>query len=248
MIEYNIKNPQFFTKTISFISELTDEGFIEFGGKIRISGLDRGMLSMFELYIDKDELDIIKDEERNVAISFDSLSKIMKRLTSADSLKIKFNTKKNRLTVIGKIGKKTKTFGMQEIDLDFKDTTGFIATLMNLKMNVAFAMDVSELSAIVSDIELVSDNINMKALPESILFYSTGYASESVEIEFPTTENFTTDTASYAIYFLKKYVRGFNSMRTIVRYKTDCPLQLFHKLTDKSKFVFFIAPRVDVDD
>ena len=104
MIEYNIKNPQFFTKTISFISELTDEGFIEFGGKIRISGLDRGMLSMFELYIDKDELDIIKDEERNVAISFDSLSKIMKRLTSADSLKIKFNTKKNRLTVIGKIG------------------------------------------------------------------------------------------------------------------------------------------------
>lgn len=247
MIEYRIMDCRFFTKTISFISELTDEGFIEFGGKIRVSGLDRGRLSMFELYIDENELEIIQDEDRNVAISFDALSKIMKRLTSADSLIIKFDTFKNRLTIIGMVDGKKKTFGIQEIDLDYKDNTEFMGRLMKMKMNVAFSMDVLDLRDIVSDIEMISDNIYIKSLPNSILFYSTGYTSEEVSIDFPTGENFTNDVASYAIHFLKKYVKGFGGMKAIIRYKTDCPLQLFHKLTDKSKFVFFIAPRVDVD-
>ncbi len=247
MIHYKIKNPNFFAKTIIFISELTDEGFIEFGGKLRISGMDGGRLSMFELFIDEDELEILEDEKIEVGISFSSLGKIMKRMPSSDSLSIKFDTARNKFSVRGEINNKTKTFSIPELDLDYSDTSEFIQRLLEIKMNVTFSMDVSELKDIVSDMEMVNDNITMDALSDSIKFYTNGYGSE-VCVEVPTGENYIEEKSSYPIHFLKKYVRGFTGMRALIRYKKDNPLEIFNKLTEKSKFVFFVAPRVDVDE
>ena len=250
MIEYNILNPSFFINTMKSISSVVDEGYLEFGDGIRVFGIGPSRIILFELTIGDDILDIIQGGQEDVPLNLDDLRKVLERFKGGkpEYLTLSYDNTQLKLKVKGKINNKTKTFTLSAIDLDYKTDINPLPKLMKLHLDAIFKIGVSDMVDALKDINLVSEFFNIETLNNSVLF-TGGAALGTAETEIESkSEIYSNQKCSYSLLLVKKILESTYNNEVVIMFKKDYPIAIYDKISDKSKMVWFLGPRVETDD
>ena len=247
MLEYILKNPNFFIRYFNTISALNDEGIIEFGEKIRIMGIDRSRIAIFELLIGEDNLEIVRDQSIKIPLYLTDLQKILKRFSSPEELKIKYDNNSSQLIIEGKIGNKKKTFRLREITLDNDLRQDPIPSLLKLEMNVVFKVDANDFLDAIKDC-LIYKDIGTLHIKDNLFTIENTSVNGSCETQIELdNEVFCEETSDYSFVWLKTILEPMRGSGIIVMFREDYPIQLYDKLSEKSHMRWYVAPRVGGD-
>lgn len=248
MLEYILKNPKFFIKYFDSIASLNDEGIIEFGNKIRIMGIDRSRIAIFELIIGEDNLEIINDQNVKIPLCLADLQKILKRLGSPEELIIKYDNKNCQLIIEAQLDNKKKTFKLNETTLDDDLRQDPIPTLLKLQMNSIFKIKADDFLDAIEDCLTYMDMGTLYIKDNTFSIYTTSInGSCKTEINL-NSEVFSEETAEYSFEWLRAVLKPMRGSDIIVMYRKDYPIQLYDKLSEKSHMRWYVAPRVSESD
>lgn len=244
MVNYLIKKPEFFIKYMKELGNIIYEAYIEFGGKIRICGMDPSRICLLEFVYGGEELEIIEDEKRNFGLNFGELNKIFQRFKSPKEIFIKTND--NILIVTGDIGNKTKTFKINEYDIDTGDEIP-MEKILSIPYNAIIRMEGSDLEDAIKDAELYNMELMIQTKGNNIIFGSNSiYGSTNTKIEMDY-DIFSDEKSFYPIKFLKNMIKPMTNSKITLMLKTDYPLAIYDKLSNDSYIRWFLGPRVGED-
>jgi len=247
MIEYNILNPSFFIKAMKAIKEVVYEGYLEFGDGIRLFGIGPSRIQLFELTLGNDILDVVKSGYEDVPLDLGDLYKVLDRFKGGEIESLKLIYDDNCLTIRGKVGGRIKTFKRYAVDIDYRIDENPIPKLLKLPLDAVFKVEATAFIDCLKDCELFAEIFTMESLNDSILISSVGNCGTS-ETELPTTEIYSNQKASYSIPLVKKMLESTYNNEVIIMFKTDHPIAIHDKISDTSRMVWFLGPRVDDDD
>jgi len=246
MIEYIITNPSFFINSMKAISSIIYEGFLLFDKTIIVSGMGASRIVFFELTIGEDLLLIKKGGHVKVPLDFSDLAKILKRFKSGKISTLSLLYDDNVLTIKGKIDNNSKTFKLRTKDIDYEDLS--LSKLLQLPLDAIFKINTFDLLDALKDCEIYSETFCIKTAENNVIIYETGNIGE-VEVKLqPITEIYSDQTAAYKISFVRDILESTSNPEILLMFRKDYPLGIHDKLSDTSKMIWYIAPRVENDD
>ena len=247
MIEYTITNPSFFINSIDSISSIVDEGVIEFDNYIKLKGMDGGRLVFFELLIGEDSLLIKKKGYEEVPLFICDLIKILKRFKGKmETITLLYDN--NVLTIRGKINNKDKTFKLRAIDIDYEGKDLSIEKLLSLPLDAIFKTKRSDILDAIEDCEIYGEWFDIETKGTLINIYADGPIGEALNTIELTTEIYSNQKANYSIKFAKPILKSLYNEDVIIMFRKDYPMAIHDRISEKSKMVWFIAPRVENED
>lgn len=242
-ISCDILNPAFFLKYMKNVSNFCDEGLIHFNNGIRFVGLDGSRIVVMELKLGDDIVKVDNNIKLVAPVSLSKLSKITARFRNPEHLNVTFDESINMLIIKGKINNRTKTFRLASIDIDedFKDP---IPILSKIQYNAIFKISGKELLDAVKDCEMFSESVALET-KNNIFIVSTDGISGDTETKIDMgVEIYGNEKSDYSIHFLKKILPVMGGMDILVMLKSDYPLAIYDKLSDKSHMLYYLAPRI----
>ena len=228
------------------IASFCDEGVIQFHKGIRFVGLDPSRIAVMELKLADDVVETDSDKNLFAPVSLWSLSKIIARFSNPETLTITYNETLNSIIIQGKILNKKKTFRLPTIDIN-EEVEDPMPSLSKIKYNAIFKLNSGNLLDAIKDGEMVSELTTFTTNDTSIIITSGGVNGDSETIIDTGMEIYGKEKSSYSIDRLKKILTPMKG-EILVMMKTDYPLAIYDKLTDKSHMFYYLAPRVETND
>lgn len=241
------------TETLSSIIDETE--FKVTPKEFIITAMDPSRICLLKLSIKKDSFDDYNcSKETKIGLNLDDLDKILKRSASNDSLEIDFKETDQKIKIkMEREGKsRSRTFSLALIDLDREEIP--MDNLLKIEYPAKWVIDTDFLIEAIKDAEIYSEILNMKAIKdEGLLFSSTGQIGE-MEYSISTDDLIQSDieetcSGAYSLTFLKAILKMAPITEKLeVSLKTDHPLKMSFGLLEGGELSYFLAPRVEEAD
>ena len=233
------------TETLSSIIDETE--FKVTPKEFIITAMDPSRICLLKLSIKKESFDDYKcSKETKIGLNLDDLDKILKRSASNDSLEIDFKETDQKIKI------KMEREGKALIDLDREEIP--MENLLKIEYPAKWVIDTDFLIEAIKDAEIYSEILNMKAIKdEGLLFSSTGQIGE-MEYSISTDDLIQSDieetcSGAYSLTFLKAILKMAPITEKLeVSLKTDHPLKMSFGLLEGGELSYFLAPRVEEAD
>lgn len=241
------------TETLSSIIDETE--FKVTPKEFIITAMDPSRICLLKLSIKKESFDDYKcSKETKIGLNLDDLDKILKRSASNDSLEIDFKETDQKIKIkMEREGKsRSRTFSLALIDLDREEIP--MENLLKIEYPAKWVIDTDFLIEAIKDAEIYSEILNMKAIKDKgLLFSSTGQIGE-MEYSISTDDLIQSDieetcSGAYSLTFLKAILKMAPITEKLeVSLKTDHPLKMSFGLLEGGELSYFLAPRVEEAD
>ncbi|TFG12058.1 MAG: proliferating cell nuclear antigen (pcna) [Promethearchaeota archaeon] len=250
------ENSKILKTIVETLASIIDEAKFQITPKeFMVEAMDPSRICLLRLTIKNGDFDEYQCAEKcHVGLNLDDLDKILKRSTANDSIEISLTETDQKIKVKMKAPEstRTRTFSLALLDVDIEEIP--MENLLNIEFNSDWVMDPEFLVEAIKDAEIYSEILNMKALEDQgLVFSSTGQIGEmNYELEMDDlTESNINDTASgaYSLTFLKAILKIASiTERLKISIKSDHPLKMVFDLLEGGNLHYFLAPRVDSDD
>jgi len=246
MIDYEILEPQVFIKRVEAIEKMIDEGWIQFKPDcIRMVGLDPSRIAVFEFVAGEDMVTIHESDEMSLPINFFDMCKVLVRMKTAETLRLQYDGSFFKL--IGKIDNRKKTFNLPLIDITEVEEPP-MDHLLSMPLKVTFFVDVTSLKDMIEDCAIFSDTLTVTTKTDRVIMGAIYFGSANVISEIEVEDVHEDELTSYAIRFLKIAVDCMIGEKVLVRFQSNYPMLILNKISELSRMVFFLAPRVEESD
>lgn len=238
---------------VETLSSIIDETEFKVSPKeFVITAMDPSRICLLKLSIKKESFDDYKcSKETKIGLNLDDLDKILKRSSADDNIEIDFKETDQKIKItMDRVGKTRKrTFSLALIDLEREEIP--MENLLKIDYPSKWVIDTEFLVEAIKDAEIYSEILNMKAVAnEGLVFSSTGQIGEmeynlSVE-DLLESEISETCTGAYSLTFLKAILKIASITEKLeISLKTDHPLKMIFNLLEGGELNYFLAPRVE---
>ncbi len=243
-MKLTLDEPAVFKDGISILSDIITESTIEATDDgLEVEAMDPANVSKVTFTIPKDAFSTYDvDDDAEIAINFNNLQKILRRLNKKDTLVLE--RQENKLKLIYK-GSNTKTYYVPLIDLEDRSQS-----LKDLDAEVNVSMPSKLLSEAIDDVDVVSESVKFTAEPGKLTISAEGDMSRA-DVELTESEDVTiktdgTQTSRYSIEYLKNMIQARKICDEVtVRFSQNYPIMLDYDKEDSASMNFILAPRVD---
>ncbi len=248
-----LENSRILKGIIETLSSIIDETqFKVTPTDFTISAMDPSRICLLKLSIKKENFDEFKcSKETKVGLNLEDLDKILKRSSINDNVEIVFKEEDQKIKIkMNREGSsRTRTFSLALLDIDIEEIP--MDTLLNIEYPSRWVIDTEFLVEAIKDAEIYSEILNMKAIvDQGLIFSSTGQIGEmnyelGVEDLIETNIN-EPSTGSYSLTFLKGILKISSITEKLeISLKTDHPLKMVFNLAEGGELFYFLAPRVE---
>jgi len=247
--KYKILNPKFFIKHMEVLGTFLYEGVIRFyKDMIRVVGLYPSRISVMELKMGDDYIETNNKIPLEATIDVTNFAKILKRFSNPEELEIICDEQDNMIIIKGKIRNKIKTFKLSMIDLDTSDWKDPIPNLSKIKYNAIFNLNAKDLHEAILDAELFTEFFTIKTEDQKLHIVGSGATGDSDTLIELETEIYSNEKTDYSIERMKKMLKPMGESNILIMFKSDYPIAIYEKLSNKSHMLYYLAPRVNEDE
>ena len=205
-MKLTLDKPKTFKDGISILSDIITESTIDATPEgLEVEAMDPANVSKVTFTIPKSRFQTYDvGDDTSLAINFNNLRKILRRLNKSDTLVLE--RQENKLKLIYK-GDNTKTYYVPLIDLEDRSQS-----LKDLDAEVNVTMPSKLLSEAIDDVDVVSESVKFKAEPGKLTISAEGDMSRA-DVELTESENVTiktekAQTSRYSIEYLKNMIQA----------------------------------------
>ena len=124
--------------------------------------------------------------------------------------------------------------------------------LPKLSFNSKLVISLPSFDKILSDIEVVSEYVEIESYPEKIEFVGKSDTGEAIVMMEPNSEGLEEinvkeeSKATYSLDYLLKIVKSISSVgvAAAIEYSTKMPIRLEFRISNIGRIHFYLAPRV----
>jgi len=248
-----LENSRILKGIVETLSSIIDETEFRVTPKeFIITAMDPSRICLLKLTIKKDSFDEYKcSKESKVGLNLDDLDKILKRCATNDSIEIDFKETEQKVKIkMQREGMgRTRTFSLALLDIDTEEIP--MENLLKIEYASKWVIDADFLVEAIKDAEIYSEILNMKAVEEQgLVFSSTGQIGE-MEYNLSLDELMEhslneTSSGAYSLTFLKAILKIAPITEKLeISLKTDHPLKMIFNLLEGGELSYFLAPRVE---
>ena len=249
-----MENSRILKSIIETLSNIIDETeFIVSPKEFVITAMDPSRICLLKLSIQKENFEgYTCSKESKIGLNLDDLDKILRRSTTNDAIEINFkeSDQKIKITMQREEGNTRKrTFSLALIDLEREEIP--MDNLLKIEYPSNWVIDPDFLVEAIKDAEIYSEILNMKAVPdEGLVFTSAGQIGE-MEYNLGVDDLIESDikeicTGAYSLTFLKAILKIASITEKLeISLKTDHPIKMIFNLLEGGELNYFLAPRVE---
>jgi proliferating cell nuclear antigen len=251
--ELQMENSKILRTLIDTLSSIIDETEIQITeDAFLIKAMDPSRICLIKIEITKEHWDGYEcSGDYTIGLNLDDLSKIMKRSSSKDTIKLSFAPEDQKIKIIMESLEKGKirTFSLAILDIDIEDVP--LDNLLSIEYPTKWAIPTNFLTEALRDAEIYSEILNLQAIEnEGLKFSAYGQIGEmeyflGIEdlIDLQVDEG---AKGSYSVIFLKAVTKLSAITEELeMALKTDHPLKMIFSLLEGGELSFFLAPRVE---
>ncbi len=234
--------------TISAIGKIIEEGvFVINQDGLRLKAMDPSHVVLIDFHVPASAFDIFEvDEEEQVGVNFEDITKIMRRAVKDDQLEL--STSSSKFT-IAFIGKSTRKFILPQLSLTAEELPDIEARLQ-FKAQARMLSDT--FNDIVKDLEPVGKDILFEASPENLKIIAKGDIAEAeilMDMERGSLLDLNVEEESRAGYSLDYFVDMAGASKAadtvVLAFATDMPCKVEFEMPQGARLRFYVAPRVE---
>jgi proliferating cell nuclear antigen len=247
MFEAKTKSPEEWKIVNSAISTLVDEATFEATSEgISFRGMDPSHVALIDIFWPNTAFESYKcDSELKFGVRISEFSKLIKRTDKKDELEV---------SIIDEDVLRIKTMGSykREYKMRLIESTTVSTPLPKLSFNSKLLLSLSSFDKILSDIEVVSEYVEIESYPDRIEFVGQSDTGEAVVTMEPNSEGLEEinvkeeSKATYSLDYLLKIVKSVSSVgvSAAIEYSTKMPIRLEFRIANIGRIHFYLAPRV----
>jgi len=247
MFQLQTKDVNSWNMVIKAASALLEEVALEFHpDMITMRNMDPSHIAMLNLEWLKQSFDVYEcDGEHIVTLRIDDLANIMKRASKGELIEMSLG-EGNTLLI------KVSNGFQREFVLHILESSHTAIPVPKVNFTAKIVMTLKGFKEAISDIETVSDEVNMKADTGTfVLSGSSEYGNVKVSITTatPDVKEITvseTSSASYSIEYIEKFIKALSSSLDYItiEFGNRLPIRIQAPLDDKgSKLEYYLATR-----
>ena len=241
------KSPDEWKIINSAISTLVDEATFEATSEgISFRGMDPSHVALIDIFWPNTAFDSYKcDSELKFGVRISEFSKLIKRTDKKDELEVSISDQ-DVLRI------KTSGSYKREYKMRLIESSSGSTPLPKLSFNSKLVLSLPSFDKILSDIEVVSEYVEIESYPEKIEFVGKSDTGEAIVIMEPNTEGLEEinvkeeSKATYSLDYLLKIVKSISSVgvAAAIEYSTKMPIRLEFRISNIGRIHFYLAPRV----
>lgn len=241
------KSPEEWKIINSAISTLVDEATFEATSEgISFRGMDPSHVALIDIFWPNTAFDSYKcDSELKFGVRISEFSKLIKRTDKKDELEVSISDQ-DVLRI------KTSGSYKREYKMRLIESSSGSTPLPKLSFNSKLVLSLPSFDKILSDIEVVSEYVEIESYPEKIEFVGKSDTGEAIVIMEPNTEGLEEINvkeeckATYSLDYLLKIVKSISSVgvAAAIEYSTKMPIRLEFRISNIGRIHFYLAPRV----
>jgi len=173
MFECTLANGDLFRKIVSALSELVEQGnFMVDGNKIEFQGMDSSHVSLVSMQLTESGFEQYRcDNDVVLGIQFSALSKILKCMTSKDSLSIQAQ---NDGDVVNFIFESMDQKRYSNFELKLNDIDQEQLGIPDTEYDTVIEMPATEFQRICRDLSAIGDTVTISATKQGVKFSVSG--------------------------------------------------------------------------
>ena len=241
------KSPEEWKIINSAISTLVDEATFEATSEgISFRGMDPSHVALIDIFWPNTAFDSYKcDSELKFGVRISEFSKLIKRTDKKDELEVSI-TDQDVLRI------KTSGSYKREYKMRLIESSSGSTPLPKLSFNSKLVISLPSFDKILSDIEVVSEYVEIESYPEKIEFVGKSDTGEAIVMMEPNSEGLEEinvkeeSKATYSLDYLLKIVKSISSVgvAAAIEYSTKMPIRLEFRISNIGRIHFYLAPRV----
>lgn len=241
------KSPEEWKIITSAISTLVDEATFEATSEgISFRGMDPSHVALIDIFWPNSAFESYKcDSELKFGVRVSEFSKLIKRADKKDELEISISDE-DMLQI------KTAGSYKREYKTRLIESSSLSTPLPKLSFNSKLVISLSAFDKILSDIEVVSEYVEIASHSDKIEFIGKSDTGEADVIMEPSNEGLEEievkedSNATYSLDYLLKIVKSISSVgvSAAIEYSTKMPIRLEFRLPNIGRIHFYLAPRV----
>lgn len=247
MFTAKTKSPEEWKIINSAISTLVDEATFEASSEgISFRGMDPSHVALIDIFWPNTAFDSYQcDSELKFGVRISEFSKLIKRTDKKDELEVSI-TDQDVLRI------KTSGSYKREYKMRLIESSSGSTPLPKLSFNSKLVLSLSAFDKILSDIEVVSEYVEIESFPERIEFLGKSDTGEAIVTMEPNSEGLEDievkeeSKATYSLDYLLKIVKSVSSVgvTSAIEYSTKMPIRLEFRIANIGRIHFYLAPRV----
>jgi proliferating cell nuclear antigen len=247
MFSAKTKSPEEWKIINSAISTLVDEATFEATSEgISFRGMDPSHVALIDIFWPNTAFDSYQcDSELKFGVRISDFSKLIKRTDKKDELEVSI-TDQDVLRI------KTSGSYKREYKMRLIESSSGSTPLPKLSFNSKLVLSLSAFDKILSDIEVVSEYVEIESFPERIEFLGKSDTGEAMVTMEPNSEGLEDlevkeeSKATYRLDYLLKIVKSVSSVgvTSAIEYSTKMPIRLEFRIANIGRIHFYLAPRV----
>lgn len=247
MFTAKTKSPEEWKIINSAISTLVDEATFEATSEgISFRGMDPSHVALIDIFWPNTAFDSYQcDSELKFGVRISEFSKLIKRTDKKDELEVSI-TDQDVLRI------RTSGSYKREYKMRLIESSSGSTPLPKLSFNSKLVLTLSAFDKILSDIEVVSEYVEIESFPERIEFLGKSDTGEAMVTMEPNSEGLEDievkeeSKATYSLDYLLKIVKSVSSVgvTSAIEYSTKMPIRLEFRIANIGRIHFYLAPRV----
>jgi proliferating cell nuclear antigen len=248
-----LENSRILKGIVETLSSIIDETEFKISPKeFVITAMDPSRICLLELKIKKENFDEYECSGTfKIGLNLDDLDKILKRTAANDHIELEFKETEQKVKIkMQREGlNRARTFSLALLDIDTEEIP--MENLLKIEYPAKWVIDADFLVEAIKDAEIYSEILNIKAIEnEGLLFSSTGQIGE-MEYNLTTDDLINSEIAetcsgAYSLTFLKAILKIASITEKLeISLKTDHPLKMIFSLLEGGELNYFLAPRVE---
>lgn len=247
MFTAKTKSPEEWKIINSAISTLVDEATFEATAEgISFRGMDPSHVALIDIFWPNSAFESYKcDSEVKFGVRISEFSKLIKRTDKKDELEV---------SIIDDDLLQIKTSGnyRREYKMRLIESSSMSTPLPKLSFNSKLVLSLPSFDKILSDIEVVSEYVEIASYNDRIEFIGrsdTGEADVIMDSKSEGLEEIDVkeeSKATYSLDYLLKIVKSVSSLGVsiAIEYSTKMPIRLEFRIANIGRIHFYLAPRV----
>jgi len=247
MFSAKTKSPEEWKIINSAISTLVDEATFEATSEgISFRRMDPSHVALIDIFWPNTAFESYQcDAELKFGVRISEFSKLIKRTDKKDELEVSI-TDQDVLRI------KTSGSYRREYKMRLIESSSGSTPLPKLSFNSKLVLSLSAFDKILSDIEVVSEYVEIESFPERIEFLGKSDTGEALVTMEPNSEGLEDmevkeeSKATYSLDYLLKIVKSVSSVgvTSAIEYSTKMPIRLEFRIANIGRIHFYLAPRV----
>lgn len=247
MFSAKTKSPEEWKIINSAISTLVDEATFEATSEgISFRGMDPSHVALIDIFWPNTAFESYQcDAELKFGVRISEFSKLIKRTDKKDELEVSI-TDQDVLRI------KTSGSYRREYKMRLIESSSGSTPLPKLSFNSKLVLSLSAFDKILSDVEVVSEYVEIESFPERIEFLGRSDTGEALVTMEPNSEGLEDmevkeeSKATYSLDYLLKIVKSVSSVgvTSAIEYSSKMPIRLEFRIANIGRIHFYLAPRV----